>query len=105
MVIRGKLSGELFIFNILSVCFTLVDSNFNVEEIYGVKYGFQISREPVLLKEVRIFRDFSIRQWCNATFVNLFCFDKLLRTRSGHLQLQMERRRKILLLSGFQFFI
>ncbi|RMX47348.1 hypothetical protein pdam_00012582 [Pocillopora damicornis] len=51
MVIRGKLSGELFIFNILSVCFTLVDSNFNVEEIYGVKYGFQISREPVLLKE------------------------------------------------------
>lgn len=58
MVIRGKLSSELFIFNILSVCFTLVDSNFNVEEIYGVKYGFQISKEPVLLKEVSFQRTF-----------------------------------------------
>ena len=58
MVIRGKLYGELFIFNILGVCFTLVDSNFNVEEIYGVKYGFQISKEPVLLKEVSFQRIF-----------------------------------------------
>ena len=80
MVIRGKLSGELFIFNILSVCFTLVDSNFNVEEIYGVKYGFQISREPVLLKEVRFSEIFlsanGVTRRLSSYFALISCFEQ-----------------------------
>lgn len=43
---------ELFIFNIFGVYVSLVHSYFNAEEIYGVTYGFEISSEPVLLKEV-----------------------------------------------------
>ena len=52
MVYGGKVSRELFIFNIFGVYISLVNSNFNLEEIYNVKYGFEISKEPVLLKEV-----------------------------------------------------
>ncbi|KAL9968353.1 hypothetical protein ACROYT_G026714 [Oculina patagonica] len=51
MVNGVKVSRELFIFNIFGVYVSLVCSYFNVEEIYGVKYGFEISSEPVLLKE------------------------------------------------------
>lgn len=61
MVNGVKLYGELFIFNIFGVYVSLVYSNLNVEEIYGVKYGFEISSEPVLLKEVS-FRSFYFRQ-------------------------------------------
>lgn len=52
MVNRGTVARELFICHIFGVCCSLVYSNFNFEEIYGVKYGFEISKEPVLLKEV-----------------------------------------------------
>ena len=52
MVNGGKVARELFIFNIFGVYVSLVYSYFNFEEIYGVKYGFEISNEPVLLKEV-----------------------------------------------------
>lgn len=76
MVNRGKASRELFIFNIFGVYVSLVYSYFNVEEIYGVKYGFEISSEPVLLKEVS-FQTFLLRQWSNAT---LFLW-----LESGHL--------------------
>jgi len=56
-----KASRELFIFNILGVYISLVHSYFNAEEIYGVTYGFEISSEPVLLKEVS-FPTFPLRQ-------------------------------------------
>ena len=52
MVNRGKAWRELFIFKIFGVYVSLVHSYFNAEEIYGVTYGFEISSEPVLLKEV-----------------------------------------------------
>ena len=52
MVNGAKVHVELFIFNIFGIYVSLVHSNFNFEEIYGVKYGFEISKEPVLLKEV-----------------------------------------------------
>ena len=52
MVNRGMVWRELFIFNIFGVYVSLVHSYFNAEEIYGVTYGFEISSEPVLLKEV-----------------------------------------------------
>lgn len=52
----SKVHVELFIFNFLGICISLVNSDFNFEEIYGVKYGFEISKEPVLLKEVRFFQ-------------------------------------------------
>lgn len=68
MVARSsKVHVELFIFNFLGICISLVNSDFNFEEIYSVKYGFEISKEPVLLKEVRFFNFFYLRQWCNAT--------------------------------------
>lgn len=52
MVNGRKVWRELFIFNIFGVYVSLVHSYFNAEEIYGVTYGFEISSEPVLLKEV-----------------------------------------------------
>lgn len=52
MVNGGKVRRELFIFNIFGIYVSLVHSYFNAEEIYGVTYGFEISSEPVLLKEV-----------------------------------------------------
>lgn len=52
MVNGVKVSRELFILNIFGVYVSLVCSYFNAEEIYGIKYGFEISSEPVLLKEV-----------------------------------------------------
>lgn len=52
MVNGGKVPRKLFIFNIVGVYVSLVHSYFNAEEIYGVTYGFEISSEPVLLKEV-----------------------------------------------------
>ena len=61
MVNRGKAWRELFIFNIFGVYVSLVHSYFNAEEIYGVTYGFEISSEPVLLKEVS-FLTFPLRQ-------------------------------------------
>jgi len=63
----SKVQVELYIFNFLGICISLVNSDFNFEEIYGVKYGFEISKEPVLLKEVSFFNFFYLRQWCNAT--------------------------------------
>lgn len=54
----SKVHVELFIFNFLGICFSLVNSDFNFEEIYGVKYGFEISKEPVLLKEVSFLASF-----------------------------------------------
>ena len=61
MVNGRRASRELFIFNILGVYISLVHSYFNAEEIYGVTYGFEISSEPVLLKEVS-FPTFPLRQ-------------------------------------------
>lgn len=50
MVNRAEATQELFIFSI-SVYVSLVHSNINFGELYDVKYGFEISKEPVLLKE------------------------------------------------------
>lgn len=61
MVNGGIVPWKLFIFNIVGVYVSLVHSYFNAEEIYGVTYGFEISSEPVLLKEVS-FETFPLRQ-------------------------------------------
>lgn len=63
MVNGVKVARELFIFHVFGVYVSLVYSNFNFEEIYDVKYGFEISKEPVLLKEVS-FPNFFI--WANS---------------------------------------
>lgn len=52
MVNGRKVWRELFIFNIFGVYVLLVYLYFNVEEIYGVIYGFEILSEFVFLKEV-----------------------------------------------------
>ena len=57
----SKVHVELFIFKFLGICISLVSSDFNFEEIYGVKYGFEISKEPVLLKEVSFHFRFHLR--------------------------------------------
>jgi len=61
MVNGRKTSRELIVFNIFGVFISLVHSYFNAEEIYGVTYGFEISSEPVVLKEVS-FPTFDLRQ-------------------------------------------
>ena len=58
MVNRAKPSQKLFIFSIFSAHILLVYSSFNFEELYDVKYGFEISKEPVLLSEVSFFNFF-----------------------------------------------
>lgn len=63
MVNRAKPGQKLFIFSIFSAHISLVYSNFNFEELYDVKYGFEISKEPVLLREVGFF----FHQCCNTT--------------------------------------
>ena len=57
MVNRAEATQELFIFSI-SVYVSLVHSNINFGELYDVKYGFEISKEPVLLKEVSFLTSF-----------------------------------------------
>jgi len=56
-----------------------VYSNFNFEEIYGVKYGFEISKEPVLLKEVSFSTFFICANGVMQRLASAFMvFDKLL---------------------------
>ena len=65
MVNRAKPGQKLFIFSIFSAHISLVYSNFNFEELYDVKYGFEISKEPVLLREVGFFSTNAVTQRCH----------------------------------------
>lgn len=50
--IRSTARGELYFFTNFAFCISLSWSLLNLEELKSIKYGVEISNEPVLLREV-----------------------------------------------------